>query len=142
MNFNLIKSNQDLLEDLFEDFKSIPFSSGHYQNILKTDIKEYKNNYIFEIEIPGFKKEDVKISLEDGWLVVEVNRSNDIPENENNKPNYLKQERIKGMIRRSFNLGKEFNIKDVEGNLENGLLTIKINKKQKETKPKEYLSLN
>ncbi|WP_323847860.1 MAG: Hsp20 family protein [Phytoplasma sp.] len=135
----LINRNQDLLENLFEDFKNNSFfDNSHF--LMKTDIKEYNDHYILTTELPGFTKEEVKISLDNGYLILEAVPSNK-KEEKMEKCNYLKKERITGVIRRSFNLGEQFNIKDIQGNLENGLLILKIKKKQEEVKPKEYLEL-
>ncbi|AYJ01524.1 molecular chaperone Hsp20 [Candidatus Phytoplasma ziziphi] len=134
----LINRNQDLLENLFEDFKNDSFfNTSNF--LMKSDIKEYNDHYVLITEIPGFKKEEIKISLENGYLILEAFPSK--KEETKKEFNYLKKERITGIIRRSFNLGENFNIKDIQGHLENGLLILKINKKREETKPKEYLEL-
>ncbi|MEZ0180542.1 Hsp20 family protein ['Camptotheca acuminata' phytoplasma] len=136
---SLINKNQDLLEDLFENFKNSSFSNDSYF-VMKSDIKEYEDHYILISEVPGFKKEEIKIFLENGYLVLEAHPSKE-KEKEEKRFNYLRKERIKGIIRRSFNLGDDFTIKDIQGNLENGLLILKINKKKEEPRPKEYLEL-
>ncbi|WP_341266655.1 Hsp20/alpha crystallin family protein [Candidatus Phytoplasma fraxini] len=136
---SLINRNQDLLENVFEDFKNNSFFENSYF-LMKTDIKEYNDHYVLITELPGFTKEEIKISLDNGYLILEAIPSHK-KEEKTEKFNYLKKERITGVIRRSFNLGEQFNIKDIDGNLENGLLILKIKKKQEEVKPKEYLEL-
>lgn len=150
MTFNFFEDNQDLLENFLNDWKNMSFNNN-FQSLMKTDIKEYNDSYVFISEVPGFKKEDIKISLEKGILVIEAHPSINNNEEDNKEDNkekipkakfhYLRQERITGIIKRSFKLGEEFNIENIEGNLENGLLTIKINKKEKTLKPKQYLEL-
>ncbi|KND62493.1 Hsp20 family protein [Candidatus Phytoplasma phoenicium] len=152
MTFTFFDDNQDLLEHFLKDWRNNSFSNN-FQSLMKTDIKEYHDSYVLISEVPGFKKENIKISLDKGILVIEAQPS--LTENkeiddkqENNKEkmpkekfHYLRQERLTGIIKRSFNLGEQFSIEDIKGNLENGLLTIKVNKKQKELQPKKYLEL-
>ncbi|MDV3168029.1 MAG: Hsp20 family protein [Candidatus Phytoplasma stylosanthis] len=136
---SLINKNPDLLENLFENLRSTSFSNDDYF-VMKTDIKEYKDHYVLISEVPGFKKEEIKVFLENGYLVLEAH-PHEKEEEKENEFNYLRKERIKGVIRRSFNLGENFNMQDIQGSIENGLLIIKINKKQEEVKQKEYLEL-
>lgn len=135
----LVNKNQNLLENLFEDFKKNSLFDNSYF-LMRTDIKEYDDHYCLITEVPGFKKEEIKIYLEKGYLILETSPS-DEPKEEDIRFNYLKKEIIRGVIRRSFNLGEQFTMDDIEGKLENGLLIIKINKKEEKIKPKEYLEL-
>jgi HSP20 family protein len=142
MILDLINRNQSLLEELFDDFKGISFAEN-YNNFMRTDIKEYKNHYILISELPGLKKEDIKISLEKRRLIIEAvtPKTNKEEEKPQEGFNYLRQERIQGIIRRSFLLNEDITMDDIKGNLKDGLLTIEINKKERKSQPKQYLKL-
>jgi HSP20 family molecular chaperone IbpA len=143
MFINEIDRNHDLLEKLLEDWKNITFSEN-YNFFMRTDIKEYPKKYELISELPGYKKENIKISLEKGYLIIEAHQNNETQTKEvkKNDFNFLRQERIQGVIKRSFNIGESFSIEDIDGNLENGLLTIIIKKKHEDSKKeKTYLEL-
>ncbi|MDV3167121.1 MAG: Hsp20 family protein [Vigna little leaf phytoplasma] len=147
MVLSLFDENQDLLENFFQDWKNASLYNS-FQVLMKTDIKEYNDRYVLESELPGFKKENIKISLDNGILTVEAHPSiiNDNKEDTKQKDpkekfHYLRQERLNGIIKRSFNLGEEYSMEDIKGSLENGLLVIEINKKQQKPQPKQYLEL-
>ncbi|GFZ75515.1 molecular chaperone Hsp20 [Hydrangea phyllody phytoplasma] len=137
MLFSLINQNQDLLENLFEDFKTNSLTNNN--NIMKTDIQEQDNQYLITIELPGFKKEDVKVALEEGYLVVEAKNSK---KNEIKEANFIRKERFQGFLRRSFYLGDDFLLEDIKGSLEQGLLKLSVPKKEVKPKEKHYIKLN
>ncbi|CCP88201.1 Hsp20 family protein [Candidatus Phytoplasma solani] len=129
MLFNLINQEKDLFDDLFFETKSI----------MKTDVQEKDNQYLITIELPGFKKEDVKVALQKGYLIVEAKTAQ---ENEEKENNFLRKERLQGLFRRNFYLGEGFTLEDVKGTLEEGLLKLAITKKEKkEIEEKRYLEL-
>ncbi|MBP3059543.1 Hsp20 family protein [Texas Phoenix palm phytoplasma] len=137
--FFLLDNQKDLIENFFEDLQNNHFSN---QNYMKTDIKEFDNYYAILIDVPGFKKENIKISLNGKWLNIETQLPKEKEEKEKEKFRYLKKERMQGIAKRSFNLGEEFSINDLKGHVEDGLLVLTINKKTKNIKPKEeYLEL-
>ncbi|NWN45477.1 Hsp20 family protein [Candidatus Phytoplasma pruni] len=147
MFVNVIDRKNDLLENLLDEWKSVSLGENS-SSWMRTDIKEYPQHYELISELPGFKKENIKISLEEGWLMVEAhpdskNPSKDVKKNASEpQVNFLKQERMRGIIKRSFNIGEEFSIEDIDGTLNNGLLTITIKKKPAEPqKEKQYLEL-
>ncbi|WP_017192815.1 Hsp20 family protein [Italian clover phyllody phytoplasma] len=147
MFVNAIDKNNDLLENLLDYWKSVSFGENSH-SFMRTDIKEYPQHYELISELPGFKKENIKISLEEGWLIIEAHPhqekpSKDVQKNESQpEVNFLRQERIRGIIKRSFNIGEDFSIEDIDGSLNNGLLTIIIKKKPEKTrKEKQYLEL-
>lgn len=106
---------------------------------MKTDVQEKDNQYLITIELPGFKKEDVKVALQKGYLIVEAKTAQ---ENEEKENNFLRKERLQGLFRRNFYLGEGFTLEDVKGTLEEGLLKLAITKKRKkEIEEKRYLEL-
>ncbi|WP_349402065.1 Hsp20 family chaperone [Candidatus Phytoplasma solani] len=129
MLFNLINQEKDLFEDLFVETKSI----------MKADVQEKDNQYLITIELPGFKKEDIKVALEKGYLIVEAKTAQESEKEENN---FLRKERLQGLFRRNFYLGEGFTLEDIQGSLEEGLLKLTIAKKEKnKIEEKRYLEL-
>lgn len=109
-------------KDLAEDFSlSLPSIS--------TDIKETPEKYIFEMELPGFLKDEIKISLENNNLKVSASREEKNQEDESGKN--LKIER-KTSYARNYYLPNSVNEKDIEATYENGILVVEVKKKEKE----------
>lgn len=134
MLFNLIDSEKDLFEDLFAGIQ--PTNLNH---MMKTDIQEKDDKYLITVELPGFQKENIKVALEKGYLIVEAKTNQ---ENEKKERNFLRKERLQGIFRRNFYLGEGFSLEDIQGRLEEGLLKLSVTKKDtKEVKEKRYLEL-
>ena len=116
----------DLFRDFFEgdDFFPIRRESA----IMKTDIKEKKDKYIIEMDLPGYEKENINLSLKDGYLEVtaEVNKED---ENEE-KDKFVHKERYYGHCSRSFYVGEQIKEEDVNAEFKNGILKICIPKKE------------
>jgi len=118
------------LEDLFDDF---PISGA---NNLKCDIYEKEGNYIVEADVPGFKKEDINIEYEDGYLTLAAEKSE---EKEDENKNYLRKERYSTSFKRQFYLG---NIKEdqIKASFNDGTLKV-IAPKQEEVSNKKQISI-
>lgn len=127
---NYLLENLDLLNNSFYKFKT------NNINLLKSDIKENDENYILEIEVPGFNKSDITISFEDKNLIVKASYKKD----ENVK--YLLSERIPGTYSRSFYVG-DVKAEHIKASFENGLLTITIDKSSyKEQEKTKFIEIN
>ena len=107
-------------------------SSTH---MMKTDIKENKTNYQMFIELPEVKKEDTKITLENGYLKVAATLNHE----EEDEDSYIYRERSYGEYSRSYFVGDTVKLEDVSGKLENGVLTISIKKRSEKEIEKEHL---
>ena len=128
MNGYLVRSNKnngvlDAFDDSFDSFFKPMFYEEKF-NKMKTDIKERENEYVMDIEIPGFDKNDISLSLENGYLTVSVNRKEE--EKEGKKENYLRRERSYSMSR-SYYVGSVKET-DIKAKYENGLLQVFIPK--------------
>lgn len=119
-------------DDLFDDFFK-PKASGN----MKCDVYEKDGKYHVEMEIPGYKKENVKIEVDNGYLTVTAER--DETTDESDEKNYIHKERNYGKITRSFNFG-DIDPNDVKAKFEHGLLTITISKNQ-EVETKKYIDI-
>ena len=116
------------LDDVFEDFNS--------NNSMKCDVYEKDGAYNIEVDVPGFKKEDINIDVDNGYLT--VNASKHFDETEKTK-NYICRERRYGKFERSFYLG-DLKTDDVEASFENGTLKIRVPKIE-ESKDKKRIEI-
>ncbi len=99
--------------------------SNFLHSNMKTDIKEKDGQYMIEIELPGYKKEDIEASLENGYLTITAHR---VPELEQlgKETHYLLRERSTGDIRRSFQIGEDIKQTDITAALKDGVLIVII----------------
>ena len=115
--------------DLWDDFFNDPFfSSRKEMKLMKTDIREKDDKYLLDIDLPGYSKEDIKISVDDGYLTVSAKKEESKEENE--KGSYIKKERYSGECQRSFYIGDDIEAEDVKASFKNGILTLDIPKKK------------
>lgn len=129
-----VSRNNDLFDDIFDNMFRTP--TTYNQAVMKTDVHEKDGKYILEVEIPGYKKEDVKISLFNGTLTINAEH-NETNEEKDAKGRILRQERYSGTCSRSFYVGDAIRDTDVKASFENGILKIEIpteQKKEEETK--------
>lgn len=116
--------------DLFKDFfDGDDFFSRRESSIMKTDIKEKKDKYIIEMDLPGYEKENINISLKEGYLEVlaEVNKETNNEEKDEEK--FIHKERYYGHCSRSFYVGEQITEEDIKAEFKNGILKINIPKK-------------
>ena len=106
-------------------------------NMMKTDIKENKTNYQLFIELPEVKKEDTKITLENGYLKVAASLNKE----DENDEDYIVRERSYGEWSRSYYVGDTVKLEDVSAKLENGVLTVSIKKRDEKEIEKEHTVL-
>ena len=131
-------------EDLFDDFMDdFPFYNdkdmkklekklyGHHaRNMMKTDIRETDNSYELEMDLPGFKKEEVKVSLDNGYLTISAAKGVDKDEQEKKTGKYIRKERYAGACERSFYIGEDITTNDIKGEFRHGILKLSIPKKE------------
>lgn len=129
----------DLLEDMF---RIDPFFSEEGNKVMKTDIKEKKDKYILEIDLPGYEKEDIKIHIEDGYLNIHAKTNSKNDEKEEGK--FVRKERYYGECSRSFYIGDNISEEDIHASFKNGTLKLEIPKKEekKELPEKKYIEIS
>ena len=125
---------------VFDDFFDFPYVNdkkaerklyGHNAaNLMKTDIQEYDDGYQLEIDLPGFKKDEVHAELKDGYLVVSAEKGLDEDEQDKKTGKYIRRERYAGSMMRSFYVGDEIKQEDIHAKFENGILQLSIPKKE------------
>lgn len=121
--------------DLFDDFFDDGFFPKKQRNLMRTDIKEKKNEYVIDIDLPGFSKENINLSLKNGYLDVsaKVEQNNDDEE----ESKFVRRERFYGECSRSFYVGEDITEEDINAEFKNGILKIEIPKKEEVKKADE-----
>lgn len=122
--------------NFFED----PFLENKRKNlVMNTDIIEKTNEYEFKIDLPGFKKEDIKVEIENGNLKIQAKNEKSKEEKQDGK--FICQERYYGEFSRSFYLGDDIDNSDILATFENGVLTLNIPKIEPEKDKKKYIEI-
>ena len=130
------RNDFDLFDEIFDD----PFFSRVDTKLMRTDIKEKKDSYVVNVDLPGYEKEDIKIEINNGYLTVTAERTNSDEEKEEGR--YIRKERYSGQCSRSFYVGD--NVKDtvVKASFKNGILTLEFPKeKHEEIEEKKYIPI-
>ena len=127
-----------------QDFwgKKNPLYGKHAKNLMKTDIRDVDGNYELDIDLPGFKKEDVKIQLKDGYLNIQATREEKKDEKDG-KGKYVRRERYTGTCNRSFYIGKSIKHEDIHAKYDNGILHLTFPKEEtkKEVEEKKFIAI-
>ena len=107
-----------------------------------SDIKELKDNYLLEIELPGFNKEDIKAEINNGYLIVTA-AHNENKDEKDKEGKYIRKERYTGQFTRSFYIGDNITQEDIKGKFENGLLKLEVLKKEAKelAEEKKYIQI-
>ena len=134
----MLTRRYDLFDDFFDDFGLAKEMRNLDRKLygrragkeMLTDIKEHDDHYDLEIELPGFKKEDLSVSLEDGYLTVTAEKSHD--QDKENGGKLIRQERYYGSMTRSFYVGEDITSDEIKGKYEHGVLTISLPKKEEQ----------
>ena len=139
-------------ENLFDDWMDFPFEKDffgrknplygkHAKNMMKTDVRETDNGYELDIDLPGFKKDEISAQLKDGYLTISAAKGLDKDEKEKDGK-YIRRERYAGTMSRSFYVGEGVEQDDIHAKYENGILKLSIPKKDaKEVEQKKYISI-
>ena len=121
--------------DDFMDFSFPDISKELYgkraNQVMKTDVREVGDNYEVDIDLPGFKKDEIELSLEKGVLTVSASKGLDKGEEDKNGK-YIRRERYAGAMSRSFYVGDAITFKDIKAKYESGILSITVPKAPKE----------
>ena len=122
----------DSLSDFFDFGRMMPQVSSelygkHARNLMKTDVRELDGSYELDVDLPGFKKDEVSIDLKDGYLTISAAKGLD-KDAEDKKGKYIRQERYAGSCSRSFYVGEDVEPQDVKAKYENGVLKLFVPK--------------
>ena len=132
------RNHFDLFDEMFRD----PFFEGTESKVMKTDIKEKKDKYLIDIDLPGYDKEDIKMEISDGYLTVHASVNKEV-DDEKEKGKYVRKERYVGECSRSFYVGENVSEDEIKAKFKNGTLTIEVPKKddKKELPEKKYIPI-
>ena len=144
---------ENLFDDFFDDF---PFYDDkaerrlekklygrRAQNLMKTDIREMDNGYEVVIDLPGFKKDEVKASLDNGYLTISAAKGLDKDEQDKESGRYIRRERYAGACERSFYVGEHVTQEEIKAEFKHGILKIFVPKKEAkpEVEQKKYIAI-
>ncbi len=118
------RNSFDLLDDFFDD----SFFTRKEKNLMKTDIREKKDKYIVEVDLPGYDKKNIDLSLENGYLNIKAKTEKN--EEHKDEGKYLHKERFYGECSRSFYVGEEIEEKDIKAEFKDGILKVELPKKE------------
>ena len=134
---------ENLFDELFDDdFPMIPMRSirnplygKNAKNLMKTDVRETDNTYELDVDLPGFKKDEVQLDLKDGYLTISAAKGLD-KDQADKKGKYIRQDRYAGACSRSFFVGEEIEPRDVSAKFEDGILRVSLPKRVKKELPR------
>ena len=127
----------DLFSNMFDD----PFFEKKENNWMKTDIKEVGNNYVIEVDLPGYDKNNIQIEMENGYLNVTAKVDTSNEDSEEGK--YIHKERYYGECSRSFYVGDNVSEEDIKASFKNGILTLTLPKEeQKKLENKKFIPID
>ena len=130
----------DSLSDFFGFGRMMPQISSelygkHAKNLMKTDVRELDGSYELDVDLPGFKKDEVTVDLQDGYLTISAEKALDKDESDQ-KGKFLRQERYSGSMSRSFYVGDDVESTDICAKYEDGILKISVPKAAQKELPK------
>lgn len=131
-------------DDFFDDMFRIPDGykhTNHISGLMNADVKEFDDKYQLNLELPGYKKEDIQADLKDGYLTIQAERSEE-KEDKDDSGKYIRRERYQGQCQRSFYVGDSVKQTDIHAAFDNGILKIdvpKVEQKPKEVEEKKYI---
>ena len=105
-----------------------PLYGKHNKNMMKTDVRETENSYELDIDLPGFKKDEINVQLDNGYLNIQAAKGLDKDEEEKDGQ-YIRRERYAGSMSRTFYVGSQLTQNDIHAKFEDGILKLSIPKK-------------
>ena len=139
-------------ENLFDDWMDFPFENEffgkknplygkHAKNMMKTDVRETDNSYEVDIDLPGFKKDEISVELKDGYLT--INAAKGLDKDQKDKDgSYIRRERYAGSMTRSFFVGNGITKEEIHAKYENGIMMLSVPKKAaKAVENNHYISI-
>ena len=123
---------RDIFDDFMDGFAfpdvSKELYGKHAKNVMKTDVRELDNGYEIIVDLPGFKKDEIEVQLEDGYLTISAAKGLDKDETDK-KGNYIRKERYSGSMSRSFYVGDDVKQEEIHAKYEDGILKLAVPKK-------------
>ncbi len=121
--------NDDWMDFNFPDIDKALYGK-HAQNVMKTDVRETESGYELDVDLPGFKKDEISAQLDNGYLTISASKGLDKDEEKKNGK-YIRKERYAGAMSRSFYVGDGLSQSDIKAKYEDGILKISVPKMDK-----------
>ena len=119
-----------------------PLYGKHAKNLMKTDVRETDDAYEVDIDLPGFKKDEVTAQLNDGYITISASKGLDKDEKDKKTGKYIRKERYAGSMSRSFYVGEDVTQDEISAKFENGILQLTVPKKaNKAVEGKNYIAI-
>lgn len=147
----------NLFDDFFDNFFGFPVFDDremqkaqkklygrHGENMMKTDIQEHDDHYEVDIDLPGFKKDELSLELKDGYLIISAAKGLDQDEKDQKSGKYVRRERYVGSMTRSFFVGDTLKQEDIHAKYESGVLKLlipKLDMKKPEVEDRKYIAI-
>ena len=133
---------ENLFDDFFDDsferelraMNRNPLYGKHGRNLMKTDVRELDNTYELDMDLPGFKKDEITVDLKNGYLTVQAAKGLD-KDQQDQAGNYIRRERYAGVCSRSFYVGDTLRPEDIGAKYEDGILKLSVPKAAKRELP-------
>ena len=108
----------------------------HADRVMKTDIQENDDGYVISVDLPGFRKDELKVELQNGYLTIAAEKALNKDE-QNSQGKLIRQERYSGSMQRSFYVGDALTEEDITARLEHGVLSLSIPKREEKKVPEK-----
>lgn len=148
---------ESLFDDFYDDFFDFPtfddkmmqkaqrkLYGHHAANMMRTDVQEHDDHYEVDIDLPGFKKDEISLELKDGYLMVSAAKGLDKDEQDKKTGKFIRRERYAGSMSRSFYIGEEVKQEDIHAKYEGGVLKLsfpKVEKKKPQVEEKRCIAI-
>lgn len=136
--------SENLFDTMFDDLMA-PMGSvekalygKHAKAIMKTDVRETDDAYELDVDLPGFKKDEIQVDVQDGYLTISAAKGLDKEEKSKKKGRFIRQERYSGECSRSFYVGDSIRPKDVHASFEDGILRLTLPKAEMPKLPERH----
>ena len=135
---NLMDVFDDFDRSFFRGFGNVDHAlyGKQAQHMMKTDVKELEDSYEVDIDLPGFKKDEIHLELNNGYLTISTEKTLE-KDNEGKKGKMLRQERYSGVMQRSFFVGEHLTEEDIKASYDSGVLHVIIPKKDAPKAPEK-----
>ena len=139
-------------ENLLDDWFDFPFDKEffggrnplygkHAKNLMRTDVRETENSYELDVDLPGFNKEYIKATVENGYLTISAAKGLEKNE-EGKKGEFIRRERYTGECSRSFYIGEDVNENEIQARFEDGILKLSVPKKEvQQVETKKFIAI-
>ena len=148
---------ENLFDDFFDDFFEFPVFDDramkraqrklygrHAANMMKTDVREQDDHFEVDIDLPGFKKEELSLELKNGYLMISASKGLEKEEKGNGTGKFVRRERYAGSMCRTFYVGEDVKQEDIRAKYESGVLRLSIPKKEEkkaQIEDKKYIAI-